>query len=135
MGGGGAAGNTYLPQICTGLSSPSHPITRCPSTALPEQLPSHLLPSHPRKSGEGEGAGGPLVHYGATTTVGYVPNQASPQRWRPEQSCASHSNLRDLADRPSEYVRLHPGSEGGEFDLALAISGSCSPYLALLQTA
>lgn len=43
-----------------GLSSPSHPITRCPLTALPEQLPSHLLPSPPRKSGEGEGAGGHL---------------------------------------------------------------------------
>lgn len=35
--------------------------------------------------------------------------------------------MQDLADRPSPYVRLHPGSEGGEFDLALAISGSCWP--------
>lgn len=43
-----------------GVSSPSHPIKRCPLTALPEQLPSHLLPFPPRKSGEGEGAGGRL---------------------------------------------------------------------------
>lgn len=33
-----------------------------PSTTLPEQLPSHLPPSPPHISGEGEGAGGPLVH-------------------------------------------------------------------------
>lgn len=74
MGGGGAAGNTYLPQIpryAPAFPPRTMPSQGRPSTALPEQLPSHLLPSPPHKSGEGEEAGGPLVYYGGTTTVGY----------------------------------------------------------------
>lgn len=136
-GGGAARRRRYVPSAgelppCL-LRTPSHPVPIHPR-GVP-RLP--FLNSSRRTSlrppliypGKGKGPGGHLRTYGAITTDGYVPNQALVNVADPDNHAPAiqiwQTDL--LLMSGCTAARLHPGSEGGEFDLALALSGSCWP--------